>query len=182
MFDSFFINIFNSNAKKANPDLIIRNLHIKPGMRIADVGSGGGYFVGRFSKKVGLKGVIYAVDINKNFLDHIDKLELDNVITQNTTKLKIPKNSLDIIFTRNAYHHLTNRVKYFSNLKKYLKKTGTLVIIDYKPRPGISFYNLFGHQTLTGEIISEMKKAGFKLDRVHDCLKDQSFLIFKKSK
>src|SRR5262245_42117208 len=44
-------------------DRVIESLEIRPGDRVADIGSGGGYFVFALAKAVGADGKVYAVDI-----------------------------------------------------------------------------------------------------------------------
>ena len=51
---------------------IIEAIHLKPGTSIADVGTGTGLFSRLFAAEVGPEGKVYAVDIAKNFVDHVE--------------------------------------------------------------------------------------------------------------
>ena len=88
--------MFNKKAsrKKSKSDHIINTLRIKKGDKIADIGSGGGYFTIRFAKLVENEGQIYAIDTNKEFLNYIElqaeKNNLKNITTIHT-KSNIPK-------------------------------------------------------------------------------------------
>ncbi|MBH0201082.1 MAG: class I SAM-dependent methyltransferase [Nitrospira sp.] len=55
------------------PQGVIEKLSIARGSRVADLGSGTGYFTWHLAKAVGARGTVYAVDINRASLDMIFK-------------------------------------------------------------------------------------------------------------
>jgi len=174
---NFIAKMFNRRAKD-NSNQIIRLLNLKPNWIIADIGSGGGYFSFEFAKKT-IRGEVYAIDLNKKLLDFIkkqaEKQKLSNIKTiQIKNRVFLPK-KVDLIFTRNVYHHLKDRIKYFKKLKENLKSSGILVIIDWKRKLGI-----IGHGTDKKIILNELKEAGYTLFKDFDVLPKQNFLIFKK--
>lgn len=85
---------------------------------------------------------------------------------------------LDLVFLRNVYHHIPDRVNYFRDMATSLKGEGKIAIIDYDGRAGLSFHRLFGHFVPKDTIIEEMKEAGYRLHQEHTFLPQQSFLIF----
>jgi len=178
--------MFNKKASdpKNKPDQIIEAIALKPGQIIANIGAGGGYFSLRFAKIVGREGKVYAVDVNPDFLKFIKnsakEKKLNNVITKLTTenRLDLPEKSLDFIFMRNITHHISNRVKYFENLKKFLKPDGRVIIIEYKPGKSLSFRGIFGHHVAKEIIVREMEEAGYLLEKEFDFLPEQHFTIY----
>jgi len=82
--------MFNSRAKE-DAQQVLENLQIKKGDRIADIGSGGGYFTFHFLKLIGPKGVVYAADIDTKLLAEIEKKSgMFSIISRNRpTILKI---------------------------------------------------------------------------------------------
>lgn len=178
--------MFNKKAaaKQSRPDNIIEKLALGPGMRVADIGSGGGYFALRFADAVGPGGTVYAVDTNEEFLGYIKKNALAKGLQQVKTVLTpgdvvpLPDQSLDLLFSRNAYHHLEDRANYFSQLKKLLKPSGKLVIIEHKGSGLFSWHRWFGHHTPKSLIINELEQAGFRLVNDHSDLPKQHFLEF----
>jgi len=183
---NFKAEMFNKKASdpKNKPDQILETLALQPGQNIADIGAGGGYFSLRFADAVGRKGQVFAVDTNPEFLEFIRKgaLEkgLDNVKTVLVAgdKLTLPEKSLNLIFLRNVYHHLANRVEYFRNLKGLLKPDGKIVIVEYKRGGFFSFHRIFGHYVRKETIVKEMNEAGYRLEEDFDFLPKQSFTIF----
>jgi ubiquinone/menaquinone biosynthesis C-methylase UbiE len=155
------------------------------GNKIADIGSGGGYFTIRFAKLVGDEGHIYAIDTNSEFLKYIklqaDKNDLKNITTiqADDDKPKLPKEKLDYIFLRNVYHHIPNRLKYLQILGEGLGKDGKIIIIEHNGSGYLNFNKLFGHYIKPEIIKNEMKKVGYIIDEEHYFITQQSFTVFK---
>ncbi len=179
--------MFNRKAarKKNQAEKILTTLHIQPGHTIADIGSGGGFFSMLFSKQVGANGKVYAVDTNKEFLEFITsqaaKQNMTNITTVPTTEhtVPLPTNSIDLVFVRNVYHHLANRIIYFSAIKQLLTAQGQVAIIEHLPKGSrMSFHKRCGHNVPRETIIEEMNKAGYRVSASFDFLPTQSFTIF----
>ena len=178
--------MFNKKAsrKKSKSDHIINTLRIKKGDKIADIGSGGGYFTIRFAKLVENEGHIYAIDTNKEFLKYIElqaeKNNLKNITTIHTKSNipKIPKEKLDYFFLRNVYHHIPTRIKYLQKLGNGLEKNGKIIIIEHNGKGFFNFNKIFRHYIKPEIIRNEMKKAGYEIDKEYDFINQQSFTIF----
>ena len=179
--------MFNNKAsrKKSKANKVINIIKIMKGNKIADIGSGGGYFTIRFAKLVGDEGHIYAIDTNSEFLKYIklqaDKNDLKNITTiqADDDKPKLPKEKLDYIFLRNVYHHIPNRLKYLQILGEGLGKDGKIIIIEHNGSGYLNFNKLFGHYIKPEIIKNEMKKVGYIIDEEHYFITQQSFTIFK---
>jgi arsenite methyltransferase len=162
-------------------DRVIESLEIRPGDRVADVGSGGGYFVFALAKAVGADGKVYAVDIDEAMTDLVaqqaKKEGVGNVevILAKSDDPLLPSSGVDLIFTSNTYHHIDNRVNYLSNLRKYLRPNGRIAIIEFDRRGWLD--GLWQHYTPKEFIKREMEQAGYRLQRDFDFLDRQSFLI-----
>src|SRR3954470_6596809 len=53
----------SERAHEERPDLVLAALDIKPGMTIADIGAGTGYYARRLARRTGSRGVVYAVEV-----------------------------------------------------------------------------------------------------------------------
>ena len=122
------------------PEKVIAALHLQPGNLVADLGSGGGYFTFRLAKTVAPTGKVYAVDTDQDMVALVaerakkEAPSLIEVILAKPDDPVLPAAGVDMIFTSNTYHHLDNRVTYFSNLRKYLRPGGKIVIIELDGR------------------------------------------------
>lgn len=179
--------MFNRKAsrKQSRADEILKTLNIQPGQTIADIGSGGGFFTFLFSHLVGDKGTIYAIDTNEDFLAYINRQAAENGLTNIKTVLvteesiPIPHHSVDLVFVRNVYHHLQNRVHYFMQVKQLLSPSARVSIIEYSRHGSIfSFHRRCGHNVPQEIIVEEMSKAGYTISASFDFLPIQSFTIF----
>ncbi len=158
------------------PQQVIAALELKPGMVVADLGSGTGYFTFRLAEAVDATGKVYAVDIAKNMNDYVDAETKKRGVENVQTLLAQPADPLlpekvDLIFAVDSYHHLEHRVDYFINAKKYLKPGGRVAIIDFKE-------GAFHHNTPRAVILDELAAAGYRVDREPTFLRRQNFLIF----
>ena len=168
------------------PAQVVEALALKPGMAVADLGSGSGYFTRRFVEAVTDRGKVYAVDVEPEMLDYV-KASLDHAqkpysvefILAGPDSPRLPRESVDLIFVCNVAHHLENRATYFANVTSALKPGGRVAIIDFYPDDrsgnlGFPKRHLVAHDTL----VAEMAKAGYRLFREHGFLPKQYFLEF----
>ncbi|EKQ53344.1 MAG: methylase involved in ubiquinone/menaquinone biosynthesis [Methanobacterium sp. Maddingley MBC34] len=186
MLNGFRFKMLNREASSPkNKSLeIIEHLNLHNGMVVGDIGSGGGYFIHEFSRKVGREGHLYAIDTNENALDFIKThlpTNIQNVETLlvNPNGINLPEKSVDLFFLRNVFHHIPNQTEYFKGIGKFLKDDGKIAIIDYNKRK-LSFTGLFGHYTPEIVLLDVMKQAGFSLLEKYDFLPDQLFMVFEK--
>lgn len=176
---------WDAGRSKNQPDKIIETLSPQPNQHIADIGAGGGYFSFRFADGI-KKGKVYAVDISEKFLKFISQeavrrgyVNVITVMVKNSAP-SLPPKSIDLIFTRNVYHHLANRVEYFRELKEALTDTGRIAIIDFAPDKSL-FTRVTGHCIQEQIIKNEMEQAGYRLVQSYNFLPWQSFFIFTPS-
>ncbi len=168
------------------PAEVIQALGLKPGMVVADLGSGSGYFTRRFVEAVTETGKVYAIDVEPEALKHVkDSVEHMHIpytaefVLAQPDNPKLPFESVDLIFLCNVYHHLENRTTYFTNVKSALKPGGRIAIIDFYHDErsgdlGFSKTHLVPRET----VLDEMTKAGYRLLREHTFLPKQYFLEF----
>lgn len=172
--------------KDQKPAQVVEALALKPGMAVADLGSGSGYFTRRFVEAVTDSGRVYAVDVEPEMLEYV-KASLERAhkpysvefILAGPDSPKLPTESVDVIFLCNVAHHLENRPTYFANVTSALKPGGRIAIIDFYPDErsgnlGFPKHHLVSRDTL----VAEMAKAGYRLFREHDFLPKQYFLEF----
>ena len=166
------------------PHGVVEKLAITPGSRVADLGSGAGYFTWHLAKAVGARGTVYAVDIDKAALDMIFK-EMVARGTPNVRPVhaephnpKLPE-PVDLVFSCNSYHQMDDRVAYFRSLTSSLRPGGRVAILDYHTRG--FFSDLFGDRTAKEDVRSEMEAAGYRLVNDYNVVESQHFQIFAKA-
>lgn len=168
------------------PSEVIDALKLKPGMAIADLGSGSGYFTRRFVEAVTETGMVYAVDVEPEMLTyakesviHMHIAYTAEFILAQPDNPKLPFASVDLLFVCNTIHHLENRSKYFSDLKSSLKPGARTAIIDFYPDERSGDLGFPKHHLVSRDlVIQEMAAAGYRLAHEHSFLQKQYFLEF----
>ena len=170
-------------------DEVLSKLALKPGMVVADIGAGSGLFSRPLAKAVAPAGKVYAVDVQQDLLDYINKRDKEENIRNIQTVLgefndpKLPARDVDLAFINDVLHHIQNRAVYLKALAKYVKASGRIAIIEmnkndpntpHKSQPEL----LVGRE----EIQQWMSDAGFKLVQEHPDLFPGTkwFLVFGK--
>lgn len=167
--------------KWQKPDEVMKNLKLKPGDVIADIGAGTGYFTRRFAAAVGPGGKALGLDLESSMVDHMKedarRLNLKNYEARavKADDPMIAPRSVDVIFLCNTYHHMENRVSYFKRLRTGLKPNGRVVIVDFYDKQ-IPVGPM--HRVSKETIVKELKQAGYNLKRSLHFLPYQYFLEF----
>lgn len=161
-------------------DRVIESLALKPGMKVADLGSGSGLFTRPMAKKVGPGGRVYAVDIDPKLLDHVAKTSaaagLQNVTTVRGefADPQVPA-KVELITIIDTLHHIERPQDYVKGLRKYLQKNGRVAIIDFTKWPA-------GHESMVyqlADLDKWMTEAGFKRAGQFEFLEGNFFVIYK---
>ncbi len=166
------------------PERVVAALGIRPGDRVADLGSGSGYFTVRLAPAVGAEGRIYAVDVdaemNEYLRERLAAAGIENVelVLGRFEDPQLPDGGVDLVVTVDTYHHIEGRPAYFRNLQRDLAPGGRVAVIDYDGRKGW-FVRLMGHYTPREDLLREMREAGYEVAEEHDFIDRQSFVIFK---
>jgi ubiquinone/menaquinone biosynthesis C-methylase UbiE len=146
-----------------NPYRVLSNIGLARGHVFLDVGCGRGFLTTPAARVVGPEGLVYAVDVSREYLRElqrlVQKLKLDNVrVVENAAERldDIPDNSVDRAVMMLSLHHFKDRIQAFRNVRKVLRDDGALYIFD----PIAS--RMLGHGTNPNKILQELAETGFK--------------------
>ena len=164
---------------------VLGKLALKPGQIVADVGAGTGIFAMQFSRSVRPGGKVYAVEVDEKLIEHI----LSSAAEQGITNIEgvfgefddpsLPE-SVDLAFINDVLHHVEHRDVYLKNLVKYLKPTGRVAIIDFKPGQG-GHTNDPALQVSQEQATTWMAAAGLRpIEVISDVYPDRWFVIYGK--
>jgi SAM-dependent methyltransferase len=134
---------------------------VKPGMTVADIGAGEGYYTVRLAKRVGQRGRVLAEDIMPEIIDalgrRINRENMQNVSVKLGTPddPKLPAASFDRIFMVHMYHEITEPYAFLWRLYPALKPDGEIVVVDANRL-------VEQHGTPPPQLKCEMEAVGFK--------------------
>jgi ubiquinone/menaquinone biosynthesis C-methylase UbiE len=120
------------------PNLLVKALKLRPGMVVADIGAGSGYFSFKMSRMVGPKGKVMAVDIQPEMLDIIrskaDAFRIRNVVPVlgRIDDPKLEPESVDLILLVDVYHEFDHPWEMTNAMVRALRPGGRLVLVEYR--------------------------------------------------
>lgn len=176
------LSIFDSPGREQRLQInrVMEILGIAPGKSVADIGAGSGWFTVRAARRVAPGGTVYAVDINPEAIQYIDrrmrKESLSNVktILSKSDDPLLPVAAVDAVLLLKTYHEVEDPIKLLENLRPALKPGARLGIID---REG----NGSNHGVSRKVVVEEAAKASYRLERTYDFVKADGmdyFLVF----
>src|SRR6187549_2418124 len=166
------------------PSKALDALELKPGMVIADIGAGSGYYSTRIAKRVGPTGRVYATDIQQGMIDILDRRIKSEGLTNITTVLggmddpRLPAASIDLAIMVDVYHELQQPQVFLQRLKETFKPNGRLVLLEFrKEDPKVPILEV--HKMSVAEVKQETEAEGFVLDKVIDVLPWQHIIVLR---
>ena len=130
------------------PELIMDELTIAEGDKVADLGAGGGWFTIHLARRVGPNGRVYAEDIQPLMIDALSRRVrregFTNVetVVGTATDPKLPAGSLDAVLIADAYHEMNEPARpeviltLLGNIARSLKPQGRLGVVAFLPGGG----------------------------------------------
>jgi ubiquinone/menaquinone biosynthesis C-methylase UbiE len=109
---------------------------VVPGMTVADIGAGEGYYTVRLAARVGAQGRVLAQDIipavRDKLAERVNREALDNVSVKLGAPAdpKLPDNSFDRIFLMHMYHEITEPYEFLWRLRPALRPGGRVAVVD----------------------------------------------------
>lgn len=120
------------------PDHLVRELYLKPGDRVADLGCGAGAYTIALAKEVGDMGQVFAVDVHRDMLHTLagtlqrQKLLNVEILWADIEKgIPIDAYSLDAVVMSNILFQLTDIEAALTYIAKILKPGGELLIAEW---------------------------------------------------
>lgn len=153
-----------SRDENGEADRVMRYLGIRPGMTVADIGAGGGYYTVRLARRVGSTGRVIAEDVMPAYLEalrqRVEREQLVNVVfgLGEPHDPRLPPKSVDLVLIVHAYHEIEQPYGLLTNLLPALRDNARVAILDID-RPTQQ------HGTPRSLLLCEVKAVGFRQTR-----------------
>lgn len=166
------------------PSEVVALLQITPGMTVADVGAGTGYFMPHLSRAVGPSGKVLSLDIEPDMVRYMreraQREKLDNVEPRvvMTDDPQLAKGSVDRVLIVDTWHHIDGRRAYAAKLGEALKPGGMVVVVDFTQEAQHGPPK--EHRLPPEKVAEELAAAGLTTEIAKESLPDQYVVLGKK--
>jgi predicted methyltransferase len=167
--------------EKLQVNRVMDLLGIREGATVADIGAGSGWFRVRAARRVGNDGLVYAVEINSDYLKHIEQRAkretLANIrpILGKEDNPLLPERSVDAVLLLKTYHAVAQPIRLLKRTREAMRRGALLGIIDRNSKAD-------DHGIDREAVIEEAGRAGFVLVNEYDFVKPDDvdyFLVFR---
>jgi len=124
--------------EEERPEVVLAALALRPGMTVADIGAGTGYYSWRMAERVGAGGTVYAVDVQPGMIELLKEQMKDRgaanvkAILGTATDPRLPAGSLDLALMVDVYHELEYPYEMLAAITRALKPGGRLVFVEFR--------------------------------------------------
>lgn len=185
---------FNSpyRAEWEKTERVMELLDLAPGMEVADVGSGAGYFSFRMADRVGADGRVYAVEMNPLHIDYmrfvatIEDIASLSVVPTDGSFPALPDASLDRVFMCSAYQAIyisfreAERALWIEDMLRALKPGGLVVVSENEPAVGPGVVPYRGISVSQPLIQSQLLSYGLELVSAEQLVPQRYLLVLRK--
>ncbi len=170
---------FDDPARDAwqKPADVVAAMKIQPGMTVADIGAGTGYFEPYLSRATGPTGAVLALDVEPDMVRYLtERAEREHLTNVKASQValddpQLPKGKVDRILIVDTWHHIPAREAYAAKLRDALSNEGSITIVDFTkdsphgPPPQ--------HRLTPEQVVGELRKVGLSAGVAPVSLPDQ---------
>jgi ubiquinone/menaquinone biosynthesis C-methylase UbiE len=175
-----------SRQREEDCETMLRELRLRPGMLVCDLGCGNGFYTLRLAKSVEPEGRVLAVDIQSEMLRLMEaraaEIPLRNIDSVLGTEVdpKLPEAAVDLVLCVDVYHEFSYPEVMLTHIRKALKPDGDLVLVEFREEDSeVPIKPL--HKMSKQQILKELLPNGFRLAREFDDLPWQHMMFFRRT-
>jgi cyclopropane fatty-acyl-phospholipid synthase-like methyltransferase len=173
-----------SREREEDCETMLRELRLKPGMQVCDMGCGNGYYTLRLARLVGPTGIVWAVDIQQEMLrlleQRLTEAQIDNVRLRLGSPIdpQLGAAELDLILCVDVYHEFSHPEHMLWAMRRALKPGGKLVLVEFRAEdPAVPIKRL--HKMSREQVRRELLPQGLVPYREFQGLPWQHMLFFR---
>ncbi len=174
-----------NREEEERPSEVLKQLGLKPGMVVCDLGCGNGFYTLMMASKIAPNGKVLAVDIQQEML-HLLKLRSESEGIANVEPIlgtivdpKLPKGTVDLVLLVDVYHEFSHPEQMLQALRESLSPTGQIALLEYREEDrNVPIKPL--HKMSKRQMLREYRANGFKLAKQYDGLPWQHLMFFER--
>lgn len=171
--------------REERTDLLLPELHLEPGMTVADIGAGTGYIARRMARLVGPTGRIDAVDVQPEMIRMLRTLAAKEKLPQirpalgSVDNVRLRPRSVDVAIMVDVYHELERPYEVLASVVRALKPGGRVVFVEYRAEdPAVPIKPL--HKMSEAQIRREAEVLPLVWERTVGTLPWQHVVVFRR--
>ncbi len=180
-----WVQVFDDPGRDVwqKPDEVLHALGVLPGMTVADLGAGTGYFSVHLARSVGDNGRVLAIDVEPKLVDYMKERATKSHLAQFVPLLapaddpKLPAKGVDLVLIVDTWHHIDDRLHYLAKLAAGLKDGGRVAVVDFK-KGDFPVGPPDAHKLTADAVTAEFLAAGWTPAAHWDELPYQYVLVF----
>jgi ubiquinone/menaquinone biosynthesis C-methylase UbiE len=144
---------------------IVKELGIKPGYYVLDIGSGTGILLSFLIAELGDEGKIVALDFSAEMLCQAKAKKFEPIVDfaqADVFAIPLADNSVDLAMCNSAFPHFDDKVRALEEIARVLRNNGRLVICHTMSRKMINQL----HQSIGGAVANDLLPDEFQLKRL----------------
>jgi SAM-dependent methyltransferase len=168
-----------SRDQAGEAERVMRLLGVKPGLDVADIGAGSGYYTVRLAQRVAPQGHVFAEDVVPEYLDRlarrVDAEGLAGSITIVRGEPHDPRlapGSLDLALLVHMYHEVTQPYGLLWNLRPALRPGAWVAVIDARKETA-------SHGTPPDLLRCELAAVGYRQTAFYDLQENTYLAVFE---
>ena len=172
-----------SRQREEDCRMLIEALDIRAGQVICDMGCGNGFYTLELARRVGPRGLVYAVDVQPEMLHMLaERLVREGVrnvrpVLGTAIDPRLPQGAIDLVLCVDVYHEFSHPEAMLTKIRDSLATDGRLVLAEFRGEdPAVPIKPL--HKMTKAQVRAELEPAGFRLAREFDRLPWQHLLFF----
>ncbi len=172
-------------ARQERPDLLLKELNLKPTDVVADIGAGTGYLTFRLAPMVP-QGQVMAVDIQSQLQTMLVRETMDRKLTNvkvirgTNQNPNLPEAAVDVMLLVDTYHEFAFPKEMMMALRTALKPGGRVVLVEYRAEDIALTQIKPLHKMSAEQIKHEMASVGLRFKEEREGLPQQHMLVFVK--
>ncbi len=175
-------NGLNAVAEE-QPDLLVRQLALRRGEIVADIGAGTGYLSRRLAQAVGPAGKVMAVDVQPEMITMLKNLNTSLGLTNIIPVLgdlidpQLPTASVDLALLVDVYHEFSFPWEMMQGICRAVKPGGRVVLVEYRAEdPNVPIKPL--HKMTEAQVKKEMSVLPLAWVQTSEALPRQHIIVF----
>jgi SAM-dependent methyltransferase len=168
-----------SRDRAGEAERVMNLLGVKPGMAVADIGAGSGYYTVRLARRLGPTGHVFAEDVVPEYLERLARRVANEGLAERVTIVRgdphdprLPPGSIDLALLVHMYHEVQQPYGLLWNLRPALRPGAHIAIIDARRQTEV-------HGTPPDLLRCELNAVGYRQTAFYDLQESTYLSVFE---